>query len=155
MRWIRLPSLGRPRVVDHYISCARKEGAERLRAAAEAEGFSVTLEKPTRLQWVVTMSHTANPSPWYQRRMERKWKTLAATVKDGHYDGWGTVWGYEDPPGWSEPTEGRGSGAPQGARVGGSASSRPRRRLWRGRVSPSPGPRAPTTLSDRLGRHSR
>lgn len=103
MRWIRLPSLGRARAVDHYVSCARKEDAERLRAAAVAEGFTVTLEKPTRLRWVVTMSHVANPTPWYQRRMERKWEALAATVKDGHYDGLGTEWGYEDPPGWSEP----------------------------------------------------
>ena len=37
--------------------------------------------------------------------MTRKWEAVAATVKDGHYDGWGTEWGYKDPPGW--PAVGR------------------------------------------------
>ncbi len=58
----------------------------------------ILLEKLTRLRWVVTASHTANPTPQDQRRMERKWIALAATVKDGHYDGWGTEWGYQDHP---------------------------------------------------------
>jgi hypothetical protein len=35
--------------------------------------------------------------------MERKWVAVAATVKDGHYDGWGTEWGYANPPGWRDP----------------------------------------------------
>ena len=60
------------------------------------------LEKPTRLRWVATVSHVANPSLLYQRRMERKWAAIALTVKDGHYDGWGTEWGGENPPGWED-----------------------------------------------------
>ena len=36
--------------------------------------------------------------------MERKLGALAATVNDGHYDGWGTEWGYQDPPGWPGDT---------------------------------------------------
>ncbi len=51
----------------------------------------ILLEKLTRLRWVVTASHTANPTPLYQRRMERKWIALAATVKDAHDGGWGRV----------------------------------------------------------------
>jgi len=79
-------------------TCARKDDAERLRAQLEREGFAILLEKLTRLRWVVTASHTANPTPLYQRRMERKWIALAATVNDGRYDGWGIEWGYQDHP---------------------------------------------------------
>ena len=103
MKWLRLPKLGHDRTVDHYISCALRADAERIRTLAEADGFTVRLEKPTRLRWVITASHVANPSPIYQRRMERKWREIAATVKGGHYDGWGTEWGFVDPPGWQDP----------------------------------------------------
>ncbi len=66
------------------------------------EGFAILLKKLTRLRWVVTASHTANPTPQYQRRMERTWIALAATVNDGRYDGWGIEWGYRAPR-WTEP----------------------------------------------------
>ena len=102
MEWLRLPRIGHERTVEHYISCALRADAERVKFLAEADGFEVRLEKPTRLRWVVTVSHTANPSLMYQRRMERKWVAVAATVKDGHYDGWGTEWGHENPPGWRD-----------------------------------------------------
>jgi hypothetical protein len=103
MKWLRLPSIGHDRTVEHYISCALRVDAERIKSLGEADGFTVRLEKPTRQRWVVTVSHVANPSPLYQRRMERKWVAVAATVKDGHYDGWGTDWGFKDPPGWRDP----------------------------------------------------
>lgn len=99
-KWLKLPELGRPRTVEHYISCARKLDAARLRELAEAEGFTVSLEKPTRLRWVVTMSHVADPTPSYQRRMKLKWEAKAAEIYRGNYDGWGTEWGNEDPLGW-------------------------------------------------------
>ena len=100
VKWLKLPTLGRARVVDHYIGCARKEDAERLRVVAEAEGFSVRVENPPGSGWVVTVSHVANPTSWYQGRMERKWVAVASTLTKGHYDGWGTEWGPADPPGW-------------------------------------------------------
>ena len=90
-------------MVEHYISCARESDATRVRHLAEAEGFAVQVDKPTRRRWVVTVAHRATPSPVYQWRMTRKWRKVAATLDDGHYDGWGTEWGYEDPPGWNPP----------------------------------------------------
>jgi hypothetical protein len=103
MKWLRLPKIGHDRTVEHYISCPLRADAERVKSIAEADGYAVRLEKPTQFRWVVTVSHTANPTPLYQRRMERKWDAVAATVKDGSYDGWGTEWGHESPPGWRDP----------------------------------------------------
>jgi hypothetical protein len=102
MKWLRLPKIGHDRVFKHYVSCALRADAERIRSLAEGDGFTVRLEKPTRFAVGGDYVARREPSPLYQRRMERKWVAIAATAKDGHYDGWGTEWGHENPPGWRD-----------------------------------------------------
>lgn len=38
MRWLRLPKIGRDRVVELYLSCALRADAERIKSLAETEG---------------------------------------------------------------------------------------------------------------------
>lgn len=76
------------RRVDHYISFDSSDDIDRIVGLVEGQGFTVAIERLPR-RYVATISDMARPSPWYMWRMERKFRALAATLKVGHYDGYG------------------------------------------------------------------